>query len=104
MKRRGWAAVIAGVFIIAITSAVRVFLWNAVAQHRISTIDGGTAQFFGQVFVALALLLLCGVLGIVSGIVQIRSGRRSKTLTVAIVVLFIAAFGTIMIAVSGRHS
>ena len=53
---------------------------------------------------AFALIIIAGFLGIANGMAQLRSGRRSIALTVAMFVVFLAALGTVTLAVNGHHS
>jgi hypothetical protein len=104
MKARGWASLAASVLMIALISCVWFFLARAIAEHRITNYDAATASSFGQIFAGFALVVVSGLLGIASSVVQIRSGRRSRILTVGVVVAFVAAFVTLMIAVGTHRS
>lgn len=73
-----------------------VAIWMYIARQ--STIPGAILcdvatrdQFLGRIYVAFALLVLCGLLAIAVGIWQLRSGRPNWRFGVAIFTLFIAA-------------
>ena len=104
MRRRGWAALIAGAFMVVLIVGLWVFILRLLADPTVVPRDPHYADFLGKLFVAFALIILSGLLGIASGAIQIRTGRQSRGLTIAVLVVFLAAFGTVMLAVSGQHS
>jgi hypothetical protein len=74
-KRQGWRSPIGGAFIVVVMLAV--WIWVAV--------------FTFKAYAAFAFVVLSGVFAVASGVLQIRSGRRNKPLTFALVVCFVAA-------------
>ncbi len=89
-KRQGWRSLIAGAFIVVVMLAV--WIWVAILLGpRAAGADPALTVFTFKAYAAFALIVLSGVLGIASGLLQIRSGRRNKPLTFALVVCFVAA-------------
>jgi hypothetical protein len=87
-KRRGWVAIAAAAILIVLTLAIWFYVDRAFVDRGVLERGAATAQFVGRLNVAFALVLISGVLGIVSGVVQARSGLRKRPLTFALVVAF----------------
>jgi hypothetical protein len=87
-KRRGWVAIAAAAILIVLTLAIWFYVDRAFVDRGVLERGAATAQFVGRLNVAFALVLISGVLGIVSGVVQARSGLRNRPLTFALVVAF----------------
>ena len=104
MKGRGWFALVSGLFIIALMSWIWFFLARAIADHRITPMNAGNASFLGTMFVAFALIIGCGLIGIAQGVVMIRTGRRNRTLSIVVLVLFLAAAGTVAVSLASQKS
>jgi len=92
MKFQSWVAIVAGAFVVVLMVAIWIYI------ARQSTVPGAIlcdlatrGQFLSRIYVAFALLVLCGLLAIVIGIWQLGSGRTNWRFGVAIFVLFIAA-------------
>ena len=93
----------AGVFLIVLMSAVWLWVANLLASHGSVDGDPATSQFIGRTYVAFALVEVCGVLGIINGIGQVRSGRRNRVLAFAMLVLFAAAIGVAATGAGAYH-
>jgi hypothetical protein len=104
MKARGWVALVAGVFLVVLMGGIWIYLANAIADHRMTMNTPGSRAFMGQVFVAFALLIASGFVGIASGIHQIRTGTRNRALLVVMVLLVLSAVGTIVFATSTERN
>jgi hypothetical protein len=94
-QRRGWISFGAGVFLIALTTGIWIWVDSLLAggaQH-----DSAEAAFLGKLNVAFALLFIAGVLGTINGWRMAKSGQRSVVLILLMVVCFAAglfvAFG-----------
>jgi hypothetical protein len=103
VKRRGWAALIAGAFMVVLMAGVWLFILKLLADHRLDVSDPSFAAFLGKVFVAFALIILSGLIGIGSGLWQIRTGTQNRALTIGVLVPFLVAFGIVLLALSGQH-
>jgi hypothetical protein len=88
---RGWVTIGAGVVMIAVIGCVWIWVAHLVATRGIGDNDAGAAQFMGKTYVAFALIVLSGALGILIGVGQLRSGKRNRALTFAMAVSFVAA-------------
>jgi hypothetical protein len=102
-KARAWIALGSGVFIVVLMSGTWFFVAKLVVENHIAS-NADDARFIGQVFTTFALIIVAGFLGIANGIAQLRSGRRNLVLTVAMLVVFLAALGTVVVSLNGRHS
>jgi hypothetical protein len=100
-KRRGWASLVAAIFLIVAMGLLWGYVANLFGAHP--AIDVGAARFVGSVYVAFALVLICGVLGIFNALGQIRTGRRNRTLGFVILVLFAAALITAVLGNNSYH-
>ena len=90
--RRGWVAIVAGVFIVILLTWIWIFIAHAAATPGgILCNDAARDRFLGQIYVSFAMIIACGLLAIVSGIRMVRTGRTSWPFGVALIVLFIAA-------------
>jgi drug/metabolite transporter (DMT)-like permease len=98
-KAGGWRSLIASILIILLICAIWTFLGTALRTRSLH-VAPGNAALFGQLAVAFALFIIGGLLGVVNGIGQIRTGRRSKPLTVAMLLVMLVAFGTVVYGVS----
>jgi hypothetical protein len=103
MKRRGWLALTGGVLVIVLMTSVWIWVGGLLAAHGVVNRDPATAQFIGRTYVAFALVEVCGVLGIINGSWQIRSGRRNRVLAFAMLVLFAAAIGVAATGAGAYH-
>jgi hypothetical protein len=101
-KLQARVAICAGVLIVIMMSGTWFYLARAVAENHLAD-NVADGRFFGQVFTALALTIVAGLLGITNGIVQLRSGQRNVALTTAMFAAFLAAFG-LATATIGQHS
>lgn len=90
-KRRGWVALSAGAFMVILMGAIWFWLDRMMAAQGISTADVTTAKFLGRIHAAFALVVLAGFLGIASGGLMAKSGRRNRILIFALVIVFAAA-------------
>ena len=90
-KRRGWVALSAGVFMVVFMGAIWFWVDRMMAAQGISTADVTTAKFLGRIHVAFALIILAGLLGIASGWLMARTGRRNRILIYTLVAVFAAA-------------
>jgi hypothetical protein len=61
--------------------------------------DAESWAIWGETSVAVALFI-GGLLGVASSIGQIRTGRRSRPLQIAMTVIFLAAIGTMVVSAS----
>jgi hypothetical protein len=89
-KRRGYVAVGAGVFIVVVMSAVWLWLAWLAGTHQLE-MTPDFAVFLGKLYVGFALVIVCGVIGIVNGIFVVRNGRSNVALLVALIVIFLSA-------------
>jgi amino acid transporter len=103
-RAQAWVALVAGVFIVVLMSGTWFFVAKVVAENQIASHNPDDARFLGQVFTAFALILVTGFLGIANAIGQLRTGRRNRILTIAMFVMFLAALGTVVFSLNGRHS
>jgi hypothetical protein len=103
-KARGWVTIAAGIFIVVLMSGVWIFVMKAVADHRLLVKTPENAAFLGRTYVAFALIVLCGFLGILNGVIQLRTGRRNLPLNALILILVGAALVTIWIGTSSNRS
>ena len=85
-KRRGWFAFGAGVFLVIFVSATWIWVDRLMAA---SGAAGG--QFIGRLNVAFALIVLCGVLGMINGWFQGHSGRTNRAIAFGILIIFAIA-------------
>ncbi len=93
-KGRARVTLVAGAFIVVLMSAVWIFVANLLAgQHE--RYDAATAAFLGRMYVSFAIVIVCGILGVVNGMLQLKNGRSNIALSIAIIVLFAAAIGTV---------
>jgi dolichyl-phosphate-mannose--protein O-mannosyl transferase len=89
-KRQGWRSLIGGAFIVVVMLAV--WIWVAVLLGpRAAGAARALTVFTFKAYAAFAFVVLSGVFAVASGVLQIRSGRRNKPLTFALVVCFVAA-------------
>ena len=95
-KGRAWVSVIAGIFVILIICGIGVFLVAAMFAPGVRFTPGNGA-IFGALAIGFAMFIVGGVLGVFNGIGQIRTGRRSKPLTIAIMVIMPLAFVVILL-------
>jgi len=93
MKTRGLVSVSAGIFIVALISGIWLYISYLVATGAVQMPAADAAAFFGQLHVAFAMIILCGFLGIGGGIWLRRRGTPNRFLTVATIILFVAALG-----------
>ncbi len=100
MKARGWVTIVAGLFIVVVMCGVWLFVAKAIGEHRVDVATADTAKFLGQTYVAFALIVLSGVLGVVNGVIQLRTGRRNIPLNAVILILVGAALVIIWLATS----
>ena len=100
MQRGGWRTLLASVFLVVLILGLWGYLGNLLALHGGGTLSPRSADIFGRVFVAFALVLVTGVLGTIGGVMQLRSGRRNRALTFAAVLTFVAAIGTVVLSAS----
>jgi MFS family permease len=103
-KARGWVAIVAGVFIVALMGGVWIFLLKLIAENRTSFSGAANAQFLGQVFTAFALIIIAGFGGIANGIIMLRTGRRSKILFALLIMCVLAAVVIIWLATNSRKT
>ena len=89
--RRGWLAIVAGVFIVILLSWIWAYITRAAATPG-GILCAGAAKdrFLGELYLSFALIIACGLIAIVSGIRIVRTGRTSWAFSVALIVLFIA--------------
>jgi MFS family permease len=99
VKTRGWIGLIAGVFLVAFMAGVWIWVAGIVSRQNAPN-DEATTAFFGRTYLAFTLVILAGVLGIVNGIWQIRLGRPNRVLTMAVVIVFIAALGMVVLGLN----
>jgi hypothetical protein len=99
-KRRGWIALIAGVFIILLMGGCWAYVAWLLASHGMPQ-SPADSKFIGKTYAAFGLVILSGILGTINGAMMIRSGTRSRALTFATVVTFVAA---LLLAVFGLGS
>jgi hypothetical protein len=103
MKMRGWVALVAGLFLVLLISAVWVYVGRLFSAQGVVDRDVATAQFAGRTYVAFALVLVSGLLGVANGIWQIRTGCRNRVLVFAMLVMFAAAIGVAVIGSNAYH-
>jgi hypothetical protein len=96
-KRRGWTALVAGVFIILLMGGCWAYVAWLLASHGMPQ-NTADAQFIGRTYAAFGLVILSGILGTINGALMIRTGTRNRPLTFATVVTFVAA---LLLAVFG---
>jgi len=94
-KARGWASLIASVLVIVVICGIAVFLGAAMFAPGVRFTPGNGA-IFGALAIGFAMFIAGGVLGVFNGIGQIRTGRRSKPLTIAIMVIMPMAFVVVL--------
>ncbi len=71
MKRLGWIAVVAGAFVVILIVAIGIYI---ALQSAILCDLATRGKFIGRIYVAFDLIVVCGLLAIVDGIWQLRSG------------------------------
>jgi hypothetical protein len=92
MKRLGWIAIVAGAFVVILTAAIWIYMVRQSAIPGAILCDLVTRdQFLSRIYVAFALVVVCGLLAIADGIGQLRSGAPNWMLKVSIFALFIVA-------------
>jgi TRAP-type mannitol/chloroaromatic compound transport system permease small subunit len=102
MKTRGWIGLIAGVFLVVFMAAV--WIWVAMlAAHQGIAGEQSAQAFFGRTYLAFALVMVAGVLGIANGIWQIRLGRPNRVLVTTVLIVFLAALGTVFLNQNAQH-
>ncbi|MBV9149904.1 MAG: PQQ-like beta-propeller repeat protein, partial [Candidatus Eremiobacteraeota bacterium] len=82
----------AGLFIVILLTWIWMFIAHAAATPG-GILCGAAARnkFLGELYVSFAMIIVCGLLAIVSGIRIVRTGRTSWTFGIALIALFIAA-------------
>jgi hypothetical protein len=96
-QRRGWVSLVAGAFMVVLMAVVWIFVAHLVATGRVTQMDPATEAFFGRTYVAFGLVVLSGLVAMVGATMQIQSGVRNRALSFAVVVLFAAAVGTVLL-------
>src|SRR5262249_38037924 len=91
-KRRGWRALIAGIFVVLLAGAIWLWIDRIFAGNRTALADTSTARLLGRLNVMFALVVIAGVLGVVNGWLMSRSGKGKAVLVYALVVAFVSAF------------
>ncbi|HTD37491.1 MAG TPA: hypothetical protein VK669_08245 [Candidatus Limnocylindrales bacterium] len=81
-KARAWTSVIAGIFVILIICGIGVFLVAAMFAPGVR-FTSRSGALFGALGIGFAMLLTGGVLGVLNGVAQLRTGRPSMPLTIA---------------------
>jgi hypothetical protein len=90
MKHLGWISVVAGAFVVILVTAIWIYIARQSAVPGAILCDLVTrGQFLSRIYVAFALIVVCGLLAIVDGIWQLCSGSTSWMLKVSIFTLFI---------------
>jgi hypothetical protein len=102
MKTRGWIGLIAGIFLVVFMAGVWIWVATLAAHNGIAGEESARA-FFGRTYLTFALVMVAGVLGIANGVWQIRSGRPNRVLVTTILVVFLAALGTVLLNQNGQH-
>ena len=100
-KARARVTLGAGVFIVVLMSAIWIWIVRLMAATPLP--DPSYAQFLGKTYVAFAIIIVCGFLGIWNGVLQLRTGRQNLPLSLLIIVLFASALGTLWLGLSGVH-
>jgi uncharacterized membrane protein len=98
VKRRGWVAFGAGVFLAVLSGAVWVWVNRLLASQAA---DPATAQFLGRMNLAFGLVLVSGLLGIANGWMMAHTGRRNRPLIFGLVIAFVIAFFVALSASQG---
>jgi hypothetical protein len=102
IKALGWVPLIAGVFIILLMGWISLYLGTGIANHTLR-MDVKSSTFIGGIFVGFAVVTAIGCVGIANGMYQLRTGRRSKALTIAGFALTAVAFGTFLLTISANR-
>ena len=93
-RRRGWIALGAGVFLVVLSGAIAAFIASLSASPNFEH-SPSADNVLGRTYIALAILVVCGALGIGNGVYIIRNAKMNLVLTLAIVLLFVAALVTV---------
>lgn len=91
MRVRGWIAVFLGAFLVAMMTWLWMWMTNQSANGNILCDAAAKAVFLSRVYTAFALVGVCGLMSVASGIMQIRTGRGNWIVAVAMFVLFLVA-------------
>lgn len=89
MKRRGWVAFGAGLFLVLFAAAIWFWVDRLLGANGAQ--DPAAAQLAGRLNVAFGLLVVSGVLGTINGWIMAHTGRRNTALIVAMVLVFVSA-------------
>ena len=100
-KTRARVTLGAGVFLVVVMGAVWLWIVSLTAANPVT--DPAYAQFLGRIYVAFAIIIVCGFLGILNGVSQLRTGRQNVPLSLVILLLFLIALGTMWFGLSGMH-
>lgn len=94
IRRRGWLLLLIGLFLIGLMGTITFNLAPGLLFPGETLADGsrftGTAEQAQFIFGIFALVIMFGVMSATSGLWQIVTGRRNKTLVVVMLVLFVA--------------
>ncbi len=89
LRRRGWVAVGAGIFIVVMMIGLWIFLAGIAPSMDITPMQA--AAFFGDLHVGFVLLAVCGILGIFNGMHMVRANRINPVLTIGALLIAGAA-------------
>lgn len=92
MKSRGRLSLVASVGLIFGVFALWLYINVAMAAH--GALNPANDTLMGEIFTTFAMVIGCGILGVANAVMQIRSGRRSATLTFLTIVCLFAAIVT----------
>lgn len=91
-KTGGWVRLAASIGLIFLISALWLTITGAMKAH--GSFNPANENLEAEIFVMFAMVSVCGILGVVSSVMEIRSGRKSATLTFFMIVTLFAAILT----------